>query len=104
MQQIGKITFSPDPKPKTYRNADYLDYVRMQPCLFCQRPAPSDPHHLGKGGWGMKASDLTCIPLCREHHRLFHDNPAMFRKTVDGNEIYECMYWQLRRWIEGGKS
>ena len=101
MQQIGRITFGPDPKKKTYRNAAYLDYVRTLPCLFCQRWGPSDPHHISMSdaGFGMKSSDLGVIPLCREHHRLFHDNPEMCRETVDGSELYEAMYWQLRKWI-----
>jgi len=102
MTQRVKDVRMQHPKPKTYRNANYLDHVRMRPCLFCQRPAPSEAHHisLGDAGWGMKSSDLGVIPLCREHHRLFHDNPQMFRETVDSCELWEAMYWQLRTWVE----
>ena len=93
---------TPIPKPKTFRSESYLAYVRAQNCLFCGRPGLSDPHHISMSdaAWGMKSSDLAVIPLCREHHRLFHDHPAMFRETVDSSEIYEAMYWTLRGWVE----
>jgi hypothetical protein len=28
-----------------------------------------DPDHAGRRGYGQKAPDRTCIPLCRRHHR-----------------------------------
>jgi hypothetical protein len=95
---------TPRPKPTTWRSQAYLNTVRMRPCLACGRPGPSDPHHISMGdaGWGMKSSDLAAIPLCRECHRLIHDDPAKFRQQVDSLEIYECMYHLLREWIEKG--
>ena len=55
------------PKPKTYRNKKYLDFVRSLPCSYCFLPAPSDPHHvsLNNKGFGMKVPDTQVIPLCR---------------------------------------
>lgn len=35
-------------------------------------------HHAGERGLGQKASDLTCIPLCQEHHRNWHDCDGPF--------------------------
>jgi hypothetical protein len=92
----------PRPKPKTWRSKSYLDTVRMRRCLFCGKPGPNEAHHisLGDAGWGTKSSDLGCIPLCTEHHRLYHDDPAKFRKTVDSLEIYDCMYNMLKEWVE----
>ncbi len=52
---------------------DHLRSVRLLPC--CARDlghecyGPIEAHHAGrKPGMGMKAHDMTCIPLCRGHH------------------------------------
>jgi len=61
---------------------DYLDHVRQKPCIACGAPPPSDPHHLLSGVMGGKGSDASCIPLCREHHREYHDKGhAAFEKA-----------------------
>ena len=54
------------------RDPDYLAFIRTLPCCVCGRPGPSDPHHLGSGAVGAKASDYRTIPLCREHHNDAH--------------------------------
>lgn len=44
----------------------YLDFIRSQPCLICQRPWV-DPHHqteAGQGTMGGKCSDYRAVPLC----------------------------------------
>ena len=95
----------PVPKHKTYRNSEYLDYVRWHPCLFCGKPAPNEAHHvsLGDAGFGLKSSDLGCIPLCHTHHRLYHEDPAKFGQTISTPELFEALYWLLRGWIEKGE-
>ena len=51
----------------------YLDYIRGQRCIACQAPPPNDPHHLLSGVMGSKGPDTSCIPLCRDCHRQYHN-------------------------------
>ena len=59
-------------KTPTERDVKYIKWIRSLPCIVCQFPAPSDPHHTETGGKGIKASDYTCIPLCHMHHQMVH--------------------------------
>lgn len=67
---------------------DFVAWVRTQRCrLFMNDPCEPrmgvDPHHAGKKrGMGMKADDGTCIPLCRKHHRAWHDLALPFRSMT----------------------
>ncbi|MGB8055720.1 MAG: single-stranded DNA-binding protein, partial [Pseudolabrys sp.] len=57
-----------------YRNREHLRYVAQQTCLICGRKQ-SDPHHLRylqPRALGRKVSDEFAVPLCRGHHRQFH--------------------------------
>jgi len=50
-------------------NPDYLQYIREQPCCFCDAPPPSDPHHwAGRGPRDEKRNDYETIPVCRTCH------------------------------------
>lgn len=66
---------------KRWRNRNYLDWVKEQPCVLCGAPA-DDPHHLkGIGhmsGAGLTAPDWAVIPVCRGCHNRFHDEPALW--------------------------
>lgn len=61
-------------------------WVKTQRCrMHMQDPCVDgfgvDPHHAGKKpGMGMKADDGTCIPMCRKHHRAWHDLAPLFRR------------------------
>lgn len=61
------------------KNPKYLDWVRTLPCCNCAAPEGSEAHHIkGVGhmsGVGMKASDFTAMPLCRDCHRTTHTEP-----------------------------
>ena len=57
------------------------DIVRCEPCLVCGIERGSDPHHYprfkGMGGSAFVTDGLLeMLPLCRIHHRLFHDGNA----------------------------
>lgn len=74
---MGKLRgreLSAVPKPKTVRNVHYLGFVRGQSCCApgCKRERAGEAHHWGKGGTGIKPSDLETAPLCPSHHREFH--------------------------------
>lgn len=60
------------PKNPPRRDAIYLAYIRSRACCICAAPSPSDPHHFGPGGMGLKADDRRTVPLCRSCHDLWH--------------------------------
>lgn len=62
---------------KRARDPEYLDWIRLQPCVGCGRQ-PAEPHHL-KGdpsvfpnGVGLKSPDHLAMPVCRECHNEHH--------------------------------
>lgn len=48
----------------------YADVVRTFPCCVCGHFG-ADPHHVTTRGASGSKSDL--VPLCRDHHREWHD-------------------------------
>ncbi len=55
------------PKDRPYRSEAYRRLVAALPCAHCQRPGPSQCAHGDEGkGMAIKASDLTCFPLCAD--------------------------------------
>ena len=76
-------------KDLPYRNKEYTDWVKSQPCAITGLPA-DDPHHVigvGEGGIGTKACDLLCFPVIREEHDKFH--------RLDLNPEYRDLQWKL---------
>lgn len=67
------------PKPKTFRNRKYLEFIRKQPCILTGRDFTETDvvaHHirLGAGaGVGQKPSDYRTIPLTAEKHVELHN-------------------------------
>lgn len=77
------------PKLRRWRNADYLKWVKTQPCACCGQPA-DDAHHLigwGQGAIGTKAHDNLVIPLCRKHHIELHNDPAKFERKYGAQPV-----------------
>ena len=69
-------------KPERVIDKNYREKVRLLPCIITGQPGPSDPHHVMTGGFGMKGSDLSVIPLSREIHRNVEDKGhAWLEKT-----------------------
>lgn len=64
----------PCPKPITYKNPKYLDWLRGQPCVTCGRSG--EPHHIRRIKWGAgvgkKSHDYCCVSLCRQCHTFIH--------------------------------
>ena len=55
------------PKERPYRSEAYRRLVAALPCAHCKRPGPSQCAHGDEGkGMAIKASDLTCFPLCAD--------------------------------------
>ncbi len=60
----------PNFKTKRYENPEYRAWIKTKPCLVCS--GDSLAHHwitVAAGG-----SDLTCVPLCPDHHTLGGDS------------------------------
>ena len=56
---------------------EYIEYIKTKPCSICFK-FPVDAHHLEAIGMGNNRQndtpkDLTCVPLCREHHSEYHN-------------------------------
>ena len=56
---------------------EYIEYIKHKPCSICFK-TPVDAHHLEAIGMGSNREkhtqkDLTCVPLCREHHSEYHN-------------------------------
>lgn len=67
---------SPNWKRRAVRSADYLAFVRSQPCCVCRTLQDVAAHHeqeKGQGAKGSKADDTRAVPLCTRCHRLRHD-------------------------------
>lgn len=71
--------------PKRVENADYLDWIRSQPCVVCLS-RPVDAAHLstanplyGHPGRGKqrRVSDRWALPLCRKCHNRQHSMAEM---------------------------
>ena len=84
---------TPLPKPrKPIQDQEYLDYVKMQPCLFCGQQPAGQAHHVRfghKAGMGIKPDDYRSIPLCQKHHDDAHN--AKIPPWIGREEIFECM-------------
>ena len=55
------------------KDKKWLAFVRELPCIRCGG-VPSDPHHVGSRGMGLKQPDSMVIPLCRPCHTSHHDH------------------------------
>jgi len=86
-----------DPKPVRQTDEDYVDWIRGKDCLICGSPG-SDPAHLDTRGSG--GSDLTCVPLCRTHHREQEDNPLRDFEQEYKINLWKCSHRLLRRYMD----
>jgi len=56
----------------SYRDPDYLAFIRHQPCVSCHKKNVSVPHHTTTGGVALKGSDFRAVPLCGSCHHTCH--------------------------------
>lgn len=89
----------PQPKILVVRDKRYLDWIRKQPCASCRIIGQSQAHHEGSHGVGIKADDMTAIPLCFRCHRSRHDQGV---KTFwAGRDVAEIQRRLIRAYMEG---
>ena len=69
----------PNPLKVSFREAQYLEFVRKRPCSFCGNPN-TEPHHvfrrlrgISEAGMAEKGSDYLAIPICRACHARLHE-------------------------------
>lgn len=77
----------PEPKKRRIVDANYLAFLRTQPCCVCGR-RPAEPHHLipvGRGG-----PDYSAVPLNREMHREAQGRLELFEQEYGVNLWREC--------------
>jgi hypothetical protein len=99
--------------------ADQADLCRVLPCVVCFRPRrydrsfiasvlvgrsvgwftreQSEPHHAKTRGAG--GGDTDTVPLCRSHHRKFHDMGEQSfteRYGIDCREVAALIAAELR--------
>jgi len=75
---------TPDPKIINLKAKEYRIFIAGKECINAGPGCGGDvvAHHesaLGHKGMGTKVSDLCCVPLCVECHRIRHANgPRLF--------------------------
>lgn len=83
------------PRPKEEGDVDlfsfnsYLEFVKAHPCIIC-RELGVDAHHFPKTK-GAGEPNTHRIPLCREHHAEYHDDPFNFKIIYEG-KIFKYFY------------
>jgi hypothetical protein len=55
------------PRWKKFEDRKYVSWIKKKVCCLCKNDNP-DAHHVYRS-----ANDYSCIPLCRGHHREYHD-------------------------------
>ena len=60
------------PRRGPIRLPQYRVWIRQQGCCVCGSTRHVDSAHIGPHGFGQKAPDTNCVPLCRKHHEELH--------------------------------
>lgn len=64
------------------RSDSHLSIVRDYPCIVCDAPAPSEPHHICASYGPAKTSDYATIPVCRSCHEKFESDNSTKQRAV----------------------
>jgi len=88
---------------KPARDRQYLKWIKSLWCLGCGRNWNIDPAHTGPHGVSQKASDYSCIPLCRDCHRAYDRAPHAFAIN-HGWELSEILaFYHHCYWLKTGR-
>ena len=72
------------------RSEPYKARIRTLACTACGIEGRSEAAHTGRdGGMSQKASDLSCIPLCRDCHTMRADS---YHRIDGGRRAFERRY------------
>tara|TARA_Y100000361_G_C11153898_1_gene342909 strand:- start:834 stop:1172 length:339 start_codon:yes stop_codon:yes gene_type:complete len=100
---------------KRIQDKEHLLYVKTLPCMICKAGFIShskvvQAHHLlrpksGMRGFGLKANDNECVPLCMYHHAKLHtkfgDEYKFFRHygfKENAEQEYAAELWERTLW------
>lgn len=83
-----------NPKWEVHKNQEYVAWIKTLPCVVCKK-LDVDPHHC----YNARRNDLLCIPLCREHHRKYHDHGADWFETTFNLSLDKEIIRHLTRFI-----
>ena len=94
------------------RDPIFLRFVSRLPCVATGTPAPeegwgldtiaivaNDPHHVGTGGKGIKGSDYTALPLCREAHDFYHAKGLRAFEKKYGVNVAVALFQTLHLYV-----
>ena len=83
------------------RDENYRRWIRSWPCIVCATRRAIEAAHTGPHGVGQKASDLSCIPLCQQHHADLHRGVLDFqeRHGIDISDVVAMFQalWSARK-------
>ena len=83
----------------TPRSEEYLKFIRTLPCCVCG--AAAEPHHAGRSYKGLKSSDYSCVPLCRQDHRELHHIGVLTFQKKHGVSMATEIAYALHRYVSG---
>jgi len=90
------------PKPQRIELPKYLKFVRQHPCLIKDCWKRTEAHHVvfdGQGRTGSKVSDFQTVPLCEEHHKLFHQCGRASFEFQFGLNLYQIIIDLLSEYL-----
>lgn len=83
-----------------FDSKEYRLFVKDYPCIICLKTSEIDAHH-----WRTKAAhgnDFYCVPLCREHHQMFHANGRVkfcLMNRIKEEYPYQCMVKMITNFV-----
>lgn len=106
LYQIASYFRPGKPEPPE-RNEAYKNFIRRFPCVVpgCGQRFGIEAAHFGPHGTSQKSSDLSCLPLCRVHHRTgpkayhkFARNFAAYHGIdVEAHQGYFQDVWEMKQ-------
>ena len=75
-------------------NKKYKSYVKTLGCLICSQDTV-DGHHM----WHNRKCSYALVPLCRGHHREFHDLEQREFEQLHNIDLHKELILILWKWI-----
>lgn len=87
------------PKYIVHDNKEYEKWIKKQPCFICGKKEV-DNHHM----WHGRSNSFLSSPLCRVHHREYHDKEWQAFEKIHNIECAWELIKLLSRYIDGDKK
>ena len=88
---------------KPARDTEYLRWIKCFACMACGSTVMVDPAHTGPHGISQKASDYSCIPLCRKCHDEYDAAPRQFAGEREWDLAEIIAFWNHSWFLKTGK-